>query len=304
MNHQDTSGGGRRSWPTGLRWSVAGAALSAMLVAGAACSGSIEVPALNPTPTGQYHTGQVVWHDLVTPDVESAKKFYGGLFGWTFQTIESNGIEYAIAMIGPRPVAGFYRPEDKTYSAAEWLQFFSVDDVDAAVARVATAGGTMIAEPDDIPQRGRLAVVEDREGAAFGLIRSASGDPAAGISSPHNDFLWNELWTNDMAAAGSFYEAAVELDSRIVPRENGDYLLFTHGGERRAGGLEIPQANIEPTWIPTIRVADIKATVARAKQLGGEIALEPRWDLVDGKVAIIVDPNGAPVTVRQWEGQP
>jgi hypothetical protein len=200
MNHQDTSGGGRRRWPTGLRWSVAGAALSAMLIAGAACSGSIEVPALNPTPTGQYHTGQVVWHDLVTPDVEAAKKFYGGLFGWTFQTIESNGIEYAIAMIGPRPVAGFYRPEDKTYSAAEWLQFFSVDDVDAAVARVATAGGTMIAKPADVPQRGRLALVEDREGAAFGLIRSASGDPAAGIASPHNDFLWNELWTNDMVS--------------------------------------------------------------------------------------------------------
>ena len=303
MNDRIAAGGRRRPWPTDLRRGVAGAALLGLLVGGVACSGSIEVPALNPTPTGQYHTGEVVWHDLVTPDVEGAKKFYGGLFGWTFQTLESNGIEYAIAMIGPRPVAGFYRPEDKTYTAAEWLQFFSVDDVDAAAVRVATAGGHVIGEPGDVPQRGRVAVVEDREGAAFGLIRSASGDPAAGIAAPHNDFLWNELWTNDMSAAGSFYEAAIGLDFRIVPREDGDYLLFTHGGERRAGGLEIPQANIEPTWLPTIRVADIKATVARAKQLGGEIALEPRWDLVDGKVAIIVDPNGAPVTVRQWEGQ-
>jgi predicted enzyme related to lactoylglutathione lyase len=278
-------------------------AVFALALGGVACSGTIEVPALNPTPTGQYHQGEVVWHDLVTPDVDGAKKFYGDLFGWTFQTIESNGIEYAIAMIGPRPVAGFYRPEDKRYTAAEWLQFFSVDDVDAAVARVATAGGTMIGEPADIPQRGRVAVAEDREGAAFGLIRSATGDPAPGIAAPHNDFLWNELWTNDMSAAGAFYDAAVGLDSRIVPREDGDYLVFTHGGERRAGGLKIPQANIEPTWLPTIRVADIKATVARAKQLGGEIALEPRWDIVDGKVAIIVDPHGAPVTVRQWEGQ-
>ena len=79
-------------------------------------------------------------------------------------------------------------------------------------------------------------------------------------------------------------------------------MLFTSGGEKRAGGIQIPQADIEPQWLPTIRVIDIKASVEQARQLGAEIVLAPRWDIQDGMVAIIADPYGAGVTLRQWEG--
>jgi predicted enzyme related to lactoylglutathione lyase len=274
------------------------------LVAGAgACSSTIEVPAINPTPTGEVNPGQVVWHDLVTPDLAASQKFYGGLFGWTFRTIKSDGFDYSIAMYGPRPVAGLLRPEEGGVRAAEWVHFFSVTDVDEAVERIAAAGGTVIDGPADFAQRGRMALAEDTEGAAFGVLRSSSGDLRYETDPPINNFLWNELWTNDMGRASRFYTSTIGLDAEVLPRQEGDYLLFASQGERRAGGFKIPQADIEPAWLPTVRVADIKATVAKAKQLGGEIVLEPRWDVVDGKVAIIADPQGGAVTVRQWTGR-
>jgi hypothetical protein len=293
---------GRRPSPGGLRWGLAGLVALAAVAGAGACTKSLEVPAINPTPTGQVIPGKVVWHDLVTTDVDVAKRFYGELFGWTFQTIASDGYDYVIAMIGPRPIAGIMRPEKRLTGAAEWVQYFSVADVDAAAALIEPNGGVLILKPEDLPHRGRIAFAEDPEGAPFGIIRSDSGDRPDGVDSPHNDFLWNELWSNDFGLAALFYRDAIGLDSEVLIRKTGDYLLFASGGEKRAGGILIPQPDIEPQWLPTIRVIDIKATVERARKLGGEIALEPRWDIEDGMVAIISDPNGAGMTIRQWEG--
>jgi hypothetical protein len=305
MNHGRTVHESGRPGPRGLRRDLLGLAVAVLAAGAGACSGSIEVPAINPTPTGDVNPGQVVWHEIVTPDVAASQKFYGGLFGWTFRSISSDGYEYSIAMFGPRPVAGFLRPEDwrGRTAAAEWVQFFSVADVDAALERITASGGSVIGGPEDVPQRGRMALAEDTEGAAFGVLRSTSGDPDDSVDPPHNNFMWNELWTNDMGRASRFYTAAIGLDAEVLPRDAGDYLLFASDGKRRAGGFKIPQANIPPAWLPTVRVSDIKATVAKAKQLGGEIVLEPRWDILNGKVAIIADPQGAAVTVRQWEGR-
>lgn len=291
-----------RAVPGGIRWSLAIVAGLAVVAGAGACAKSFEVPAINPTPTGQVIPGKVVWNDLFTNDVAAARKFYGGMFGWTFQPIAVDGGEYLVAMIGPRPVAGIIRPDKRLSGAAEWVQYFSVPDVDAAAARIGAAGGSLKLEPEDLPHRGRIALAEDPEGAPFGILRSSSGDRPDGVDPPHNDFLWHELWTNDFGQAAVFYRDAIGLDSEELARPAGDYLLFDSGGERRAGGILIPQADIEPQWLPTIRVIDIKASVARARQLGAEIVLEPRWDLQDGKVAIIADPNGAGVTLRQWEG--
>ncbi len=292
----------RRPSPGGIRWSLAGLVALAAVAGAGACTKSLEVPAINPTPTGQVIPGKVVWNDLFTTDVAAAQKFYGGMFGWTFRTIAVDGGDYVVAMIGPRPVAGIIRPEKRLTGSAEWVQYFSVADVDAAAARIGPAGGTLTLEPEDLPHRGRIALAEDPEGAPFGILRSDSGDRPDGVDPPHNDFLWHELWTNDFGQAALFYRDAIGLDSEELARQHGDYLLFDSGGEKRAGGILIPLPDIEPQWLPTIRVIDIKASVAKARQLGGEIVLEPRWDLQDGMVAIIADPNGAGVTLRQWQG--
>ena len=63
-------------------------ALSLFLVCVTALSAaSFELPPLNTPPSPEHHVGKVVWADLVTPNLSTAEKFYGGLFGWTFQKI-------------------------------------------------------------------------------------------------------------------------------------------------------------------------------------------------------------------------
>ena len=60
--------------------------------------------------------------------------------------------------------------------------------------------------------------------------------------------------------------------------------------------------DVRPNWLPTIRVADVNATVARAVSLGGRVIMAPREDVRNATVAIIADPTGAALTLQQWDG--
>src|ERR1700679_1840754 len=70
---------------------------------------SFELPPLNSPPSPEHHVGKVIWADLVTPDLAPAERFYGGLFGWTFQTIHTGNSDYAVAQADGRPVGGLYQ---------------------------------------------------------------------------------------------------------------------------------------------------------------------------------------------------
>ena len=78
----------------------------------AACSGSpIDSPGyfLSDNPL----VGKVVWHDLMSDDLEASKEFYGGLLGWTFERTErANGKPYLLARSGGQYVAGILEVRD------------------------------------------------------------------------------------------------------------------------------------------------------------------------------------------------
>lgn len=92
---------------------------------------SFELPPLNTPASTEHHVGKVVWADLVTPDLVAAERFYGGLFGWTFQTIHTGDSDYAVALADGRAVGGLFQ---KSVQAGEhrqsaWLTFIAVRDV-------------------------------------------------------------------------------------------------------------------------------------------------------------------------------
>ena len=123
--------------------------------------------------------GKVVWNDLVTDDLVAARRFYGGLFGWTFeQTTGPAGNEYVIARSGSLPVAGMVSVAKASGGAelSRWLPYVSVLDVDAAVGRATSAGGRVAVGPRQVPL-GRVAAIIDPQGAVIGLARSRIGDP-------------------------------------------------------------------------------------------------------------------------------
>lgn len=271
-------------------------------VLAAGCGGlRPSVPPLNPRPTETREFGKFVWHDLVTNDAEAAKRFYGELFGWTFETVLGNE-QYALASHGGRNVAGILPArESDGVNRSQWIGYVSVENVETTVAAVRAAGGSVYVEPREIPGRGRYAVVGDPRGAPLALLRSASGDPPD--REPANgEWLWNELWTRDASASMAFYESLLGYRRTTVELPaGGDYLVLNNErGNARAGVLQHQLQQVPQNWLPYIRVADVAAIVARVPGLGGRVIYAPNQNTRNGTVAIIADPSGAAVTIQEW----
>lgn len=112
--------------------------------------------------------GSLWWAELVTRDVQGAKKFYGDLFGWKAIDTLKYGIRYTVFKLGETPVAGIL-PIGADWGPVSpyWQVLFAVDGCDAAVDRANAAGGSPVFGPNDIPNAGRAAVMTDPSGAMF-----------------------------------------------------------------------------------------------------------------------------------------
>ncbi len=118
------------------------------------------------------------WAELNARGVESSRPFYLQVFGWTERTSEMgegappytefqvDGVSIAGAMEMPAPV-----PADVPN---HWLIYFGVDDVDRAFKTATDEGGRGLAGPQDFPG-GRFAVLEDPQGAVFGILKMEQG---------------------------------------------------------------------------------------------------------------------------------
>ena len=85
---------------------------------------------------GNFH-----WNELVTRDVEKAKKFYGSIIGWTFDAMPMPDGTYWVAKMGDKPVGGLFpdRPARSSNGVPEhWMSYLAVDDVDARVKKGAS----------------------------------------------------------------------------------------------------------------------------------------------------------------------
>lgn len=117
--------------------------------------------------------GALSWNELNTRDMDAAKQFYASVFGWTTATSESGPMPYTEFKVGDTTIAGgMTMPAEMPAEVPpHWLVYFSVDSVDDSVERAKDLGGRLMFGPEDIPGgHGRIAVVSDPQGAAFGLF--------------------------------------------------------------------------------------------------------------------------------------
>jgi len=66
----------------------------------------LQLPAIVEPASQERHVGKLIFVQLVTPDIAATKKFYAGLFGWTFRDFQDGGTKYAQAFLDGRPIAG------------------------------------------------------------------------------------------------------------------------------------------------------------------------------------------------------
>jgi predicted enzyme related to lactoylglutathione lyase len=107
------------------------------------------------------------WRELITQDTAGSAKFYTDLLGWTTDTMDmGGGNTYTMFMNGERPVAGMVQPPaEKGDVPTAWVNYITVEDIDATVAKAQELGAHLCMPPMDIPGRGRFAGVADPQGA-------------------------------------------------------------------------------------------------------------------------------------------
>jgi len=295
---------GTRRRRRGGDWLVATAALATL----GACAPSgigVDLAPVTPTPTGVHNIGQFVWQDLLTDDLEAAKRFYGGLFGWEFEDVPGDPVLYSVIHHMGVPIGGIAPIDDNdlNISSARWLSLMSVEDVDAAADRVLRAGGHLDRAPWDNPGRGRLAVVTDPQGATVVFVRSNGGDPpnleASDLVSGR--WMWVELWTRDVVAATTLYRsvAGYGVEGTDV-FDSPEYRVLTRDGRPRAGVNRIPWPEVQPNWLPYIKVDNPADVARRAGELGGTVLIPPLPEVRNGSAAILLDPTGAAFGIQRW----
>jgi predicted enzyme related to lactoylglutathione lyase len=278
--------------------------LSAALLCAASAGATAAPPSFRWQPLvdpgeAEHHVGKFVFAELVTPDLKGAEKFYEGLFGWTFHDL---GTRYTEATVDGRIVAGIEaRPlGSDVRRQPRWLSFIATHDVDALGRTALANGARVLADPHDAPGRGRVAVYADPQGAVFGVMASASGDPPDVLAEP-GTWIWHSLFVKDTDTDAAFYQTLFNYEVFDLPEESdARHLVLASDDYARASANSLPSERSHPLWLGYIRVADATAAAARAVALGGKVLLAPRDDRHGGKLAIVADPQGAPVGLLEW----
>jgi len=269
---------------------------------------AVDLPPVSETPTDIRDVGRVVWHDLLTTTPEASRQFYGELFGWTFETPKIRiGLggenDYMLIRHNGRLIGGMVDANvlKRDVNISQWITMISVDDIDAAASRVTENGGEVLTEPTMLMSRGSLAVLADTTGALFAMIQTNSGDPAD-FEPEINGFLWDELWTDDVASASAFYKPVFGYETQELRAENApqDYLVLGDGTRPNVGILANPFEGERPVWVNYLRVADPAAITSRVEALGGRIIIESQERDIGGQVAFVAGPSGAGIALQTW----
>lgn len=116
----------------------------------------------------------VCWSELASWDVPGARAFYAELFNWETKGAESMAsyIEFSVA---GAPSGGLL-PMDENWKGvpSHWGIYFMVADCDATVAKAKELGAQVKHGPFDAPGVGRMAMLDDPQGAGFSIIKLAS----------------------------------------------------------------------------------------------------------------------------------
>lgn len=265
-----------------------------------------------------YIPGVPCWIDTSQPDPEAAVDFYGGLFGWEFESLMPPGAPgaYHLARLRGLEVAAVSSLPESAPQRATWDTYVAVESADEATSKVRESGGGVVKEPFDVPGAGRMAVLNDPEGAVF-CVWQARGFKGARVVNEPGSLSFNTLRTRDADAAKAFYGAVfgwgtLRLDGGFeawtLPGYGDDLERDDPGLRKRVAelggpkGFEdvvasvVPIADDEPDipahWGVTFAVDDADAVARKAEELGGTV-LAPPLDAPWVRMTVIADPQGA-----------
>lgn len=243
--------------------------------------------------------GTPCWVDAQLPDLEASKRFYGELFGWTFDADRDE------ALLDGRRAAGLVPKRDGRMPTT-WTLYLATENAGTLAARIKAAGGQMVMEPYPVGPFGVLALAADPGGAVFGL-RQAGDDDGFAVTNEPGAFCWMEVYTRRPDAVDTFYATVFGyLGRQADAAEEGrdpsfDYRVWSPPGSRPGddsafGGRAVITDDF-PAEMPGhilvyFAVHDCDDACATTERLGGRVATPP-FDTPHGRIAVLHDNQGA-----------
>jgi len=263
-----------------------------------------------------YPQGVPSWVDIEQADVEAATDFYGAVLGWTFHDAAPPGApsRYVIAQLDGRDAAGIGTGDAQDPA---WKTYVAVEELDAALDRVAAAGGTVTTGPTVAGEGGTWAELVDPSGARLRLWKARHRRGAQIVNVPG---AWNFSDLHAADPATEFYVSVFGWEfsdagfaTMIRVPGYGDHLAATTepdirerqasvsvppGFEDAIGWVGPAEDGEPPHWHVTFAVADRDQTAALAAQHGGEVLAteDGEW----ARTVTVRDPQGAVFTGSQF----
>lgn len=244
----------------------------------------------------EYPHGSPSWADLLSHNGDASKNFYTALFGWTFDDHPA-GDDMVYTMYshnGAAVCASAVAGPDQENIPPHWSVYVTVDDLEGTIARAESAGGSVIFGPCDVLDVGRMAIIQDKEGAMLRLWYPLKHAGAGRLGEP-GALTWFELATTDVDSASAFYTDVLGVEAGPDPDTPFEYTLVKVAGNPAAGILKIGEdwGPVPPNWGVYFGVGDVDATAAKAKDLGGSAIVEPTDIANFARFSVLRDAEGA-----------
>jgi len=242
----------------------------------------------------KHAPGAFSWTDLTTTDQEAGKQFYSDLFGWTaIDNPIGDDMVYSMMQIDGKDVAAIspqMQAQRDAGAPPSWNSYVTVESADATADRAQKLGANVMAPAFDVFDAGRMAVIQDPQGAFFEVWEPKRHIGASLVNVP-GAMTWNELASTDLDASAEFYRELFGWQTEPIEGPM-PYLVIKNPDGRMNGGIRPAMENEPSYWLVYFGADDIDDRLTTAGDLGGT-ALMGATDIGMGRIAVVQDPQGA-----------
>lgn len=257
---------------------------------------------MSTTVQRQTGDGLFAWYDIMAVDEGVTNSFYSELFGWDFTAEPRPNDGYRMVTFHGQGLGGSL-PFKTESGRSHWMGYIQVTGIEEHVARARELGATIFVELMEIPNVGKFAVLDDPTGAPFYLYEIVPEYRAlsTGYDRGPGHIIWNELITNDLAAASVFYREIAGWELVPMSADAMSYTVAKVDGAPVAGLFQPQEPPATSAWIMSVNTADIDATIDKAVELGGKVVHAANTVPGVGRTAWIADPTGGVIGLLQPE---
>jgi len=259
-----------------------------------------------------YEPGVPCWVDTWQPDAAGAVAFYTQVFGWEAEDTmppDAPGHHFMCRRRGRDVAAIASRPEEAPSTPPAWGTYIWVDSAEDTAAKTTEMGGSVIMEPFDSLDGGRIAVLADPAGAAFGVWQPGAHKGAQLVNEP-GAWSMSQLNTPDVEGSKAFYGGLFGWQTEAFDAGGFEVAMWRLPGyvggvpeqpvARDVVGVMAPASGVDvpPQWSVDFWIEDAERAAETAAAQGGKVVAPPS-EMLAFKRAVLADPEGAVFSVSQ-----